>query len=321
MNYPVQQYPPQYPQAPAPQQPYPAQGYPPQQPPQYAPPAYAPQGYPAPQQMPPAQPLAQGSLDDYYNQPSSGGGPSISWSVNGMPKPEGTSYAGIVARDVSNADVQQQTDPKTGQPKFYRDGRPQFVMKVPLKVWPSPEFPEGEAVLFVRGQMREELVRAMAEVGTDGAPKGGDAIQVTLVQRKPSRGGGMPMNVFQISYTPAGGPQAPVQVQQAVAPSPAPAQPQQVQYQQPVQQAAPQQLPQQVGYPGQGALPPLPESAYPQGAQPIPPAQQFQQYPQQPPAQAPVQQAQPQQQLAAPADMSAEQAALLARITGQPQQG
>ena len=296
MNYPVQQYPPQYPQQPpVQQQPYPAQGYPP--PPQYAPPAYPQQGYPAPAPAgPPPVPLAQGSLDDYYSQPSSGGGPSISWSVNGMPKPEGTSYAGIVARDVSNADIQQQTDPKTGQPKFYRDGRPQFVMKVPLKVYPSPEFPEGEAVLFVRGQMREELVRAMAEVGADGAPKGGDAVQVTLVQRKPSRGGGMPMNVFAISYTPAGGPQAPVQTQ-AVAPSPAPAQAPQVQYQQPVQQAAPQQYVQQV------------------------PAQQVQQYPQQPPAQTPVQQVQPQQQLAAPADMSAEQAALLARITGQPQQG
>jgi hypothetical protein len=271
---PVQQYPPQYPQAPAPPAPQ-----------QYAPPGYAPQqGYAPVPQQPPAPPLASGTIDDYYSQPSSGGGPSISWSHNGYPKPEGTSYAGIVARDVTNADIQQQTDPKTGQPKFYRDGRPQFVMKVPLQVQPSQEFPDGEATLFVRGQMRDELVRAMGEQGLDGAPRAGDGLSVTLVSRKPSRGGGMPQNVFAISYgrtqqaqgaAPAG----------TGAPSPAP-----VQVEQP-------QAPQQVAQPQY---------------QPAP----VQQYAQAPaPAQVP-QQAAPAQP-GVPQGMDAEQAALFARITGQ----
>lgn len=304
-------------QQPAPQQhqqPVPQQQYAPQPQPAYAPqfPGQPQQGYgqppagygQAPQQ--PQVPLASGSLDDFYNQPSAGGGPAISWSVNGMPKPEGTTYVGIVARDVQASDIQQQTDPKSGQPKFYRDGRPQFVMKVPLKLHASPEFPEGEGVLFVRGQMRDELVRAMTESGAGRDPKGGDAIQVTLVQRKPSRGGGMPMNVFQIRYQPANPVAQPAPVQQA-APAPQPAQPVQQgvdfaqlqpQAQQPVQaQQAPQfQAPAQVP------------------AQPQVPQQQF--APQQPAAQA-VQPVQPVQQGAPqpPANLDEAQQALIAQLT------
>lgn len=203
---------------------------------------------------------------------------------------------------MTNGDVQQQTDPKTGAPKFYRDGRPQFVMKVPLKVQPSPEFPEGDAVLFVRGQMRDELVRAMTEAGVNGAPRGGDALTVTLVQRKPSRGGGMPMNVFAISYQPANGAATQQAVQQATeAPSPAPVAPQ-------AQAPAPQQ-------PVDFAQVQVPQQAQPQAQQaPVPPVaqqpvqQQAQTLPQQPQQGAP---------LPAPEGLSAEQQQLLARLTGQ----
>lgn len=244
---------PQYPVAP--QQPYQAQ--------QYAPQPY-PQQPPAPQGPPPAQ----GSLDAFYSQPTSASGPSLSWSVNGQQKPLGTSYAGIVARDVIDADVQQDSDPKTGQLKTYRDGRPKFFMKVPLKVAPSPEFPEGEGTWYVRGQSRDELARAMAEAGVSGSPRGGDAIRITLVDRRPSRGGGMPANIVQVQYQPAAGSGAP-----SPAPEPLP------QQQAPVQQYAP---------------PPYPQQA--------PPQQQYA---------APAQpQAQP------PSDLSPEQQALLARITG-----
>ena len=184
-----QPYPQQYPPAPAPQG-YPAQpGYP-QAPPMgqpqqyqqpqiqqpYAPPGYgAPQGYPqqgAPQ-APPVE-LAQGSIDDFYNQPSVGGGPSLSWSFkDGSQKQVGTTYVGVVARDISNADIQQETDIRSGQPKTYRDGRPKFVMKVALKgvqsnvQAPAPEFPDGEATWYVKGQGRDELTRAMAEAAKE----------------------------------------------------------------------------------------------------------------------------------------------------------
>lgn len=296
-------YPPQYPAYPqqpaqAPQ-PYAQPGYP------AAPPQYG--GYPpqAPQQ--PAVPLAQGTIDDYYSQPSAGGGPSISWSVNGMPKPEGTTYSGIVARDVTNADIQQQTDPKTGQPKFYRDGRPQFVMKVPLKVQPSQEHPEGEAVLFVRGQMRDELVRAMAAAGAAASPKGGDALSVTLVQRKPSRGGGMPQNVFAIQYAAAAPGQAPA-AQAPTAPSPAVGQPQQ-QAPAPAPQFQPVQ--QQVTY--QQPAPPVQQMA--------PPASATQPVVQQPQAQVPANVVPNPQGQQLPPGLTPDQQALFERLAGQQAQG
>ena len=313
----AQPYAPQYPVPPQPQ-PYPQQAYPAQQPPVYqAPPqAYPPQGY-APQQAPqqPTVPLANGTLDDYYSQPTGSAGPGISWKD----KPIGTSYAGVVTRDVTNGDVIQDTDFTTKQPKFYSDGRPVFVMKVPLRNAPTQEFPDGEFGFYVRGQAREELARAMSEAGVQGAPKAGDVIQVTLVQRKPSRRGGNPANIVQIAYTPAGG-QAPAQ-QQAPAVQPA-AQPvpqvpaaqpvaqpapqvQPVQQQAPVQQYAPQApVQQQVVAPAYPVAQPAAQPAVPQAVQPVAqPAPQVQ------PAAAP----------AVPAGLSDEQAQLLARLTGQAQ--
>lgn len=294
MNYPQPGYPaPQYPQAP-PAQPQPyaqPQGYPayPQQPAQNV-------GYPPPMAPPqaPAIPLANGTLDDFYNQPSGGTGPAISWKG----KPEGTTYVGIVARDVTNADIQQDSDPMTKQPKFFRDGRPQFVMKVPLKVAPSQEFPDGECTWFVRGQARDELSRAMAEAGVQGAPKGGAGVRVTLVQRKPSRAGGNPANIVQVAYQPGAG-QTGGQAAASGAPIPAPSPAPEVQPQAPVQQAPQPQAPQPQWAPQE-----QPQQFAPQApAAPAAPA---------PVAPAPAPQGGPQP----PADLSPDQQALLARLTG-----
>lgn len=285
-------YPPQQPQ-------YPPQGYPQQAPP-VAPayPQYPAGGY-APPQAPPPQPpvqLATGTLDDFYAQPT-GGGAGISWKG----KPDGSWVQGIVPRDVTNGDVQQEVGaPNTqdaGRPKFYRDGRPMFVMAVPLQMQPSPEFPDGEARLFVRGQLREELSRAMAEAGApDGRPRAGDIITVTLVQRKQGRGA-IPQNIFAVHYQPANpGQPVPQAAPAPVAQAPIPQQPV---YQQPVQQPpAPQPVPQ--------AAPVAPSPA-PVAAPVAQPVQQ------QAPVQAPVQQAAP----VPPPSMTPEQAGLLARLTGQ----
>lgn len=297
MNQPYPQYPappaypqqqPQYPAQPAPQQfQQPVQPQYPQAPQQ---PGYPvpPQQYGFPQQAPPQQPLATGSIDDFYNQPTTGGGPSISWKD----KPVGTWYAGIVARDVTNGDIQQQTNFQTKQPEFYRDGRPKFTMKVPLTIDPAqhPEFPEGEASFYVRGQARDELSRAMSEAGASGAPKAGDYIVVVLVQRKPSGQGMNPSNVVQITYTPAAG-----------ASSPAPATPQPE-----VQQPAPQ---------------PVAQAPAPQGPPPPPPAQApvaqapVQQQPQ-PPAAPPAQQQQPPAPPAPPTALTPEQQQVMAQLAG-----
>jgi hypothetical protein len=235
--------------------PYPQQAYPPA-PQQYAPPAqpaypqqpqfpgypqapaqqYAP---PAPQQ--PAQPLAQGTLDDFFNQPSSGGGPSLKFEQ------VGTTYVGVVARPLGPGDVQQQTDTQ-GRPLFFKDGRPKYVMKVPLQVQQSAEHPDGQAQWYVKGGARDELTRAMAEAGAPaGAPEPGATIQVTFVSTRPSGAGMNPAKVFQVRYTRPGGaqqtqapaPQAQPQ-QQAPAPQQAPQQPAQPQFQPQVQQGGPQ---------------------------------------------------------------------------------
>jgi hypothetical protein len=198
-NYPPQYAPPmpQYPQQPAayPQQPYaqpaPPAAYPqqptyPQQPAAY-PQGYA-QGYAQPQYAPPpppAAPLPTGTLDGFYSQPSSGGGPSFKFrDANANPQ-IGKSYAGIVARPITDADIRAQTD-NNGRVQTFKDGRTKFVLIVPMQVQPSTEFPDGQAGWWVKGQARDELARAMAEAGAPaGAPEAGAGIRVTLVSVRP----------------------------------------------------------------------------------------------------------------------------------------
>lgn len=186
---------PQYSQFP--QQP----GFPPgfqQQPqqPQY-PGGYAPQPQ-IMQQLPhtqmPAAPLQAGSLDDFFGQPSVGGGPALKFEV-------GTTHVGIVSRAVTNADIQQQTIPGTNTPATYKDGRPKWVMKVPLQVQPTQENPDGQAQWYVSGGARDELVRAMAEVGApQGPPEAGAAISVTCTGTRPAGAGMNPAKVYKVQY-------------------------------------------------------------------------------------------------------------------------
>lgn len=224
-GYPVQPtYPPQgYPQQPATQ--YPQQSYPQQ----YAQPQYAP---PAP----PAPPLPAVSLDDYYKQPSSSGGPSLKFK-DAMGNPQlGKSYGGFVARTLTDGDVRPQTD-KFGTVQTFRDGRVKSVMVVPLLMQPTEEFPDGQAGWWVKGQARDELARAMAEAGAPaGAPEGGAFVRITLVNVRPIPNMS-PAFQYRIDYVrPNGAAQAPAAqpVQQAPAPAPQPAP-------MPVQQPYPQQ--------------------------------------------------------------------------------
>ena len=213
-QYPTQQpYPPQYPAAPA-QGPHPTAYAPPQYPAQY-PTAYAP-----PMQQPyapPAPPLPTGTLDSFYEQPSSGGGPSFKFMDANRQPQIGKSYAGIVARPITNADVRAQTD-QSGRAVTYKDGRPKFVLIVPLLVQPSPEFPEGQASWWVKGQARDELARAMAEAGAPvGPPEAGAGIRVTLVGARPVPNMS-PAYQYRVEYMrPAGAPTAPAPVPQAPA--------------------------------------------------------------------------------------------------------
>lgn len=294
---PQQAYPPQFPQAP--QQVYPAP----------AAPVYQ-QPYPAPAPAAPAQPLAQGTLDDFYNQPSSGGGPSLKFEQVGQ------RYVGVVSRPLGPGDVQQQTDTQ-GRPLFFRDGRPKWVMKVPLQMQPSQQYPDGQAQWYVKGGARDELTRAMAEAGAPaGPPEQGAVLDITFVSTRPSGQGMNPAKVFRVVYTPPQGTGAP-----SPAPVTAPVE-QQAQPQPQVQQAPqyiePPAQPQYAPTPAPAPQAPVAQAPVQQPAvqpqAPVPPAAQQAPAPGLPAPAGPAQGG-----LQAPPGLDPEQAALLARITGQGQ--
>lgn len=270
-NYPQQQqYPPQFPQQPGyPQQqgyaPAPAPYAPPQQP-GYPPQAYAQPQYTAPQAPPP---LPSVGLDEYWEQPSSAGGPSLKFKDAAGTPLIGKSYEGFVARAITNGDIRPQTD-KHGQPQYYRDGRPKSVMVVPLILQPSAEFPDGQAGWWVKGQARDDLVRAMAEVGAPtGAPEAAAWVRITLVGVRPIPNMS-PAFQYRVEYARPGNPapapqpiQAPPAPQQMAAPVVSTAAGQPAVYQQPVPQyappvppAAPQPVPQAAPQPVAQAAPP-----------------------------------------------------------------
>ena len=272
----------QFPQAPA--QPMAPQGYP-QAPAQAGGMGWQPQGFPQqgfPQQPPAGPPPAQGSLDAFNSQPITGRPAGISWKGIQPGQPEAT-IVGTVVSDVTDNDVAQDRDPQTQQLKFFRDGRPKFHMAVTLQLAPQTyneaSYPGGLATLYVRDRMHSDLSAAMQAAGLKGAPKAGDVIAVTLIERRQGRGS-IPANIYQVQYQPGPGWAGQQALVQASAQAPAPAL---VQAQAPQAQPEPQQAPVQ--------------------AQPEPQAQPVQAQP----VQAPV-----------PA-LNADQAALLARLQGQAQ--
>lgn len=305
MTYPQQPY---FPPA---QQPQYAPGYPPAQ----QPPAYYPQ-QPQPQYAPPAPPPAQApapavhaSIDQFYEQPTASGK-----SITFDRKPVGFTYTGIVARTLTNADIQAQTDIRDrSRVLTHPDGRPKLVMIVPLQMQPSAEFPDGRAAWYVKGADRAELERAMEAAGCKPGtpPEMGAVIAITYTGERPIPGLN-PQKMKQVTYQrPSGAAPA------AVVPEPAGAQlngngadpyTQQPQYAPaPSQFQGPQYAPpappqfQQPQYPAPPEYPAPPQYA---------PAPEQAPYPQQ--AQAAPQQAGP----APVAGLSAEQQALLERLTG-----
>jgi hypothetical protein len=206
---PAPYFPPQAPQYPAPQA-FPHQGNPYQT------------GYAAPQQAPAPPPPPKGTIKEFWEQPSSGG-PALQF-----PHP-GTEYTGVVVRDVTNADIEAQTDIRTGEIRKHPDGRVKQHMKVPLAIPPSPQYPEGFAVWYVKGADQSELVRAMQAAGcendADGnppVPRMGDVIHIRFTHERPGRQGMNPTKIRQVTYTKGNGqpPQATL-IAQPMPPAPA----------------------------------------------------------------------------------------------------
>jgi hypothetical protein len=190
--------PPAYTPAPQYSPPPPApQGYTPPAPAYGPPPQYGPPpGYPPPYaQQPPPPPTVPGTLDQFYAQPSTGGGKALAFDT------PGTSYRFVVSRPIGNGDIAQMTDPVSGRPSTFKDGSPKFVMKVPCLMTPTPAYPDGIAQWWVKGVSRDELVRAMAEVGApEGPPEAGSIITVTMTGTRPAGAGMSPTKLFQVVY-------------------------------------------------------------------------------------------------------------------------
>lgn len=171
------------------------------------------QGYsnPSAVQAPPQQ-LANGTLEDFYNQPTgSGGGPSVT-SKFFTKRQQGSWLQLEVVADATNSDVRQQTTPQ-GIPQTFKDGRPKFVLVVKVKVLGSSdgthvtEFPDGLGSLWVKGVLADELRRAMAAAGDpSGYPKGGAQIVMISAGEQASRTPGFSATkLYMLQYAgPAG---------------------------------------------------------------------------------------------------------------------
>jgi hypothetical protein len=250
------------------QQPMPAQsGYPAQQ--------YG--QVPLAQQLPtPQQPLASGTLDDFFDQPTVGGGQALKFDTLGR------AYDVTVSRPITKADIQQQTDTR-GIPQFFRDGRAKFQMIVPCVL------PDGSAASwYVKGATREKLAAAMSAAGAPaGPPEAGARMRLTYAADVPTGAGFNPRKDIDVQYARPNGalpvdspqaaanvvteqvaqqftqaPPAPVNVppggQQSYAPAPAAP----VGHQ-PMAQQAPQPM---SAAPASAGLPPMPEGLTPDQA-------------------------------------------------------
>jgi hypothetical protein len=293
VNYPVppgQQYgqQPGYPQQPA-QPGYAPQGQPqgyfPPAPQGYAPPNPYPQQYaPQPQFAPPAPApvLARGTLEDYLDQPSVGGGQSVTKYFKGRPQNSWIQFR--VTRHLTNSDVRQQTD-NDDRPATYKDGKPKFVLVIQVEVFASDSgyhtqiFEAGEGSLWLKGITSDALKSAMSQAGIpnpDATLKsgkiGGSVItMVSAGEKQPNNPKYSATKLYNFTYVPGGeenaggvapNGQVPVSVQappQLPEPTSQPLPPA------PVMQSAPQPPPQQI-FQQPAFQPPEPPPGYPQQA-------------------------------------------------------
>ena len=186
--------------------------------------APAPQAQPQPQgqyfpnqqaqaQQAPAPVLARGTVEDFFNQPQvASGGASVTKFFNG--RPVGSWLRFRVTRDLTANDVRQQTD-INNIPQTFRDGTPKWVLIIPVKVLEGSDpgwqqvFENGDATLWVKGLLQEELNRAIAASGTQPdangnyIARGNSEIVMASAGEKPSRKAGYsPSKLHNLQYQP-----------------------------------------------------------------------------------------------------------------------
>ena len=159
-----------------------------------------------PQQAPELPDPVQGSLADFFSQPSTGGGAALKFPQNG------SAHFGIVNRQITDADTEQQTgigaNANVGQ--TFKDGRPKLVLKVPLNVAPSQDHTDGKARLYANPGVRDQLVAAVAASGApiithpSGVqyylPEPGSGIYIQKTGTRPTGPGMNAANVFTVQY-------------------------------------------------------------------------------------------------------------------------
>lgn len=133
----------------------------------------------------PQQAAARGTLEDFFNQPSGGFGPSVTSKFFNQ-RQQGSWLQLTVLHDVTNADVQHQKTPQGVLQYFKQNGqddltRPKLVLVVKVQVTGSSDgthttaFPDGQATLWLKkGPVTDNLVAAMTAAGDpSGYPKAG----------------------------------------------------------------------------------------------------------------------------------------------------
>jgi hypothetical protein len=151
------------------------------------------------------EPIPRGTFKQFFQQrQASSSGPT--WKFKD--RPPGTSYWGIVARELTEHDIMPQTDPEAqgGAPRKQRDGTVKYQMVVPIKMIPNPtSHPDGMASLPVKGDLYVKLNAAMAAAGSpehpDGGyvPEAGAFIQVTKTGERPIPGLN-PAYIYEVIY-------------------------------------------------------------------------------------------------------------------------
>lgn len=173
------------------------------------------QGYPQ-QPQPPRPAPVQGTLSDYMSQPVAGEGKAWGWAN----KPLGATLVGMVARELTDSDTQQQTNQKTGELQFFRNGQPKLVLKIPMFVQPDAEHTEGKGVWWCNRRILDTLMAAMKAAGYDGQlPEAGSVITRRLVDRRALFPNSGAANIEEIIYQR---PQGAVGNVSVSAPAPAP---------------------------------------------------------------------------------------------------
>lgn len=189
-------------------------------PPVPAPPVAQPQGtfYADPSALASAaaqQSPARGTLEDFYSQRTGTGGPSVTSKFFNK-RPQESWLQMFVASNVTNADVHYDSEPG-GKTKYFKlpggNGqddlsRPKLVLVVKVLVAGSSdgshaaEFPGGEATIWVRGALSDELVRAMTAAGDpSGYPKkGAPIVMQSAGEKAPYKPGLSPTKLYKIDY-------------------------------------------------------------------------------------------------------------------------